>query len=116
MRFHCVTLVLPAVALARRLAESGSGAPAGDPSCPCLTAAQRSAVPGWSDALFVNDDGTTKVSLSGIDYDYPAAYGLGECAPHDVALLPYRAVDDPPDWCESMWCAASPTSPNPCRV
>ena len=70
MGLHLVTL---AVALdpARRLGEAAS---TGNPDCPCLTSAQRTGVMGWSDAMFQNADGTTKVTLAGIDYSYPADY------------------------------------------
>jgi hypothetical protein len=76
----------------------------GDSDCPCLTSAQRSLVTGWSDAKFVNADGTTKVTLAGIDYSHPADYGTNACATHDADQQPYCSKAEPPDWCADLWC------------
>ena len=71
-------LITLSVALdpARRLGEAASS------DCPCLTSAQRTGVTGWSDARFKNADGTTKVTLAGIDHSYPADYGTNVCEAH----------------------------------
>ena len=69
-----------ALAPARRLGEVAY--PNGNPDCPCLTSAQRTAMTAWS--KFENADGTTKVSLAGIDYSYPADYGINTCEVHDA--------------------------------
>ena len=74
-----------ALAPARRLGEVAY--PNGNPDCPCLTSAQRTAMTGWS--KFENADGTTKVSLAGIDYSYPADYGINTCEVHDAGRDPY---------------------------
>ena len=82
------------------LADAAS---AGNPDCPCLTSAQRSLVTGWSDAKFVNADGT-KVTLAGIDYSHPTDYGTDACAAHDASMQPYCSKADPPGWCTDLWC------------
>ena len=100
MGLHLVTLAV-ALDAARRLGEAAS---TGSPDCPCLTSAQRTAVTGWSRAKFENADGTTKVTLAGIDYSYPADYGTDGCAAHDAGRDPYCSKADPPDWCAEQWC------------
>ena len=89
-----------ALAPARRLGEVAY--PNGNPDCPCLTNAQRTAMTGWS--KFENADGTTKVSLAGIDYSYPADYGINTCEVHDAGRDPYCSKPDPPEWCAERWC------------
>ena len=84
-------------------------ASAGDPDCPCLTTAQRSLVTGWSEGRFINADGT-KVTLAGIDYDYPRDYGTNACTAHDAAQQPYCSKSDPPDWCTDQWCYVDPAA------
>ena len=91
---------LSVAAQARRLAEAAS---AGNPDCPCLTSAQRSLVTGWSDANFLNADGT-KVTLAGIDYSHPTDYGTDACAAHDAGQQPYCSKANPPGWCTDLWC------------
>ena len=90
MGFHLVTLAV-ALDAARRLSEAAS---TGNPDCPCLTSAQRTAVKGWSRAKFENADGTTKVTLAGIDYSYPADYGTNACEAHDAGRQPYCSNAD----------------------
>ncbi len=80
------------------------GKSTGNSACPCLTSAQRTAVTGWSRAKFENADGTTKVTLAGIDYSYPADYGTNVCEAHDAGQDPYCSKADPPDWCADQWC------------
>ena len=89
-----------ALAPARRLGEVAY--PNGNPDCPCLTNAQRTAMTGWS--KFENADGTTKVTLAGIDYSYPADYGINTCEVHDAGRDPYCSKPDPPEWCAERWC------------
>ena len=89
-----------ALAPARRLGEVAY--PNGNPDCPCLTSAQRTAMTAWS--KFENADGTTKVSLAGIDYSYPADYGINTCEVHDAGRDPYCSKPDPPEWCAERWC------------
>ena len=98
-------LITLSVALdpARRLGEAASGEAASS-DCPCLTSAQRTGVTGWSDAKFQNADGTTKVTIAGIDYSYPADYGTNVCAAHDAGQDPYCSKADPPEWCADQWC------------
>lgn len=59
--------VLPSLALAMAATSAATGVAAqsaGSAQCPCVSVAQRSTVyPGWSDALYVNADGSTKVEL-----------------------------------------------------
>ena len=95
-------LITLSVALdpARRLGEAATG----NPDCPCLTSAQRTGVTGWSDARFKNADGTTKVTLAGIDHSYPADYGTNACETHDAGRQPYCSKADPPEWCADPWC------------
>ena len=57
---------------------------------------------GWS--KFENADGTTKVTLAGIDYSYPADYGTNTCEVHDAGRDPYCSKPDPPEWCAERWC------------
>ena len=80
------------------------GKSTGNSACPCLTSAQRTAVTGWSRAKFENADGTTKVTLAGIDYSYPADYGTNVCEAHDAGRDPYCSKPDPPEWCAERWC------------
>jgi hypothetical protein len=96
-------LITLSVALdpARRLGDAAS---TGVLVCPCLTSAQRTGVTGWSDARFQNADGTTKVTLAGIDYSYPADYGINACEAHDAGRQPYCSKADPPEWCADPWC------------
>ena len=101
MGLHLVTLAVALDAAARRLGEAAS---TGNPACPCLTSAQRTAVTGWSDAKFQNADGTIKVTVAGIDYSYPADYGTNVCAAHDAGRQPYCSKADPPEWCADQWC------------
>ena len=100
MGLYLVTLAV-ALDAARRLGEAAS---TGSPDCPCLTSAQRTAVTGWSRDKFENADGTTKVTLAGIDYSYPADYGTNVCEAHDAGQDPYCSKADPPDWCADQWC------------
>ena len=97
----------PAVsAVPRRLSEAGNGTAAnsGDPNCPCLTTMRRDELFTTFDSTFVNADGTTRVTLSGIDYTYPPDYGFSSCAQHDDGQLPYCNVANPPEWCADTWC------------
>jgi len=89
-----------ALAPARRLSEAAS---TGNADCPCLTSSQRSLVTGWSDAKFVNADGT-KVTLAGIDYSHPTDYGTNACVAHDAGQQPYCSKSEPPEWCADLWC------------
>ena len=95
-------LIILSVALdpARRLGEAATG----NLDCPCLTSVQRTGVTGWSDARFKNADGTTKVTLAGIDHSYPADYGTNVCETHDAGRQPYCSKADPPEWCADQWC------------
>jgi hypothetical protein len=80
------------------------GKSTGNSDCPCLTSAQRTEVTGWSGAKFENADGTTKVTLAGIDYSYPADYGTNACEAHDAGRQPYCAKAAAPEWCADQWC------------
>merc|ERR1719160_1184836 len=72
------------------------GKSTGNPDCPCLTSAQRTAMTGWS--KFENADGTTKVTLAGIDYSYPADYGTNTCEVHDAGRDPYCSQNSFDSW------------------
>ena len=45
-------------------------------------------------------------SPDGVDYEYPANYGLGFCSDWDAGLDPYCA-ENGEDYCEAQWCYVS---------
>ena len=81
----------------------------GNPACPCLTTAQRSLVTGWSDAMFLDANGTL-ATIKGTSYSYPTDYGTDACAPHDAAQQPYCSKAKPPQWCYALWCYINVTA------
>ena len=74
--------------------------------CPCITNLEEYGI--------VYKDDTVTVTASGRDYQYPASYGVAQCAAHDVGLPPSCQTVDAatgefdalanPSWCSHAWC------------
>ena len=84
-------------------------------NCPCLESLD-------GHGVTYNENGLLGVLVSGRAFEYPASYGLLQCAPHDASLPPdCNAMDatagafDPlanPAWCSSSWCYVDPQTCN----
>ena len=82
------------------LIVSGASRRLEDASCPCISTSS------------VHTGGTLTVTLAGVDYSYPAAYGLSNCTAHGASLPPYcsRGADSP-EWCADSWCCTPLAQP-----
>ena len=50
-------------------------------SCPCLTS--------FPAGVTVNSGGTVTATIAGTEHEYPATFGLNNCAAHSSTLPPY---------------------------
>ena len=101
--------------------SANTGSPPNPPSappplrCACLESLEDYGVT-------YNEDGELDVVVTGRALQYPADYGIGECATHDASLPPDCDVLDAktgdfdplanPSWCSSSWCYVDPAACN----
>eukprot|EP01052_Picozoa_sp_SAG31_P056895 SAG31_NODE_16545_length_705_cov_0.676568_1_plen_153_part_10 len=81
----------------------------GTAGCPCLADPPT--------AAFAMDDGMLSARPDGdAVVPYPASYGVGACAAHDIETPPYCAdesgtpLPDAASWCASEWCWVDPNN------
>ena len=72
----------------------------GSAGCPCITEFPTAIAPpsrsSWQ---------KVRATIQGVEYQYPARYGLSKCSAFDAGLEPYcSGATDLPPWCGAEWC------------